>query len=330
MNYAHLIRAIAGVGDEGSPLPGQEIRQLFAAMLEGGLPDLELGALLVAMGTGTLPQWALLGFDAALADNVLPLVPPVCDRDGARPVVIPAYGGARTQHNLTPLLALLLQRLRVPVLVHGTLEGHGRAATAYVFRELGIMPCLTLARAQSALDNEGLAFVPTGVLAPGLASLLSLRNRVGVTGVAPSMALLIDPFPGKSMRLVSAARGVELEMLRDLLLASGQDALVMAGTEGEAFANPRRRPRMELVSDGASLMLFDQEAPHDHVENDVAFDVSPRATAALIRQMLDAPASVPAPISHQLACCLFAAGHAQDFNQAKAIVAVHMRSLAAA
>lgn len=328
MNYAHLIRAIAGAEEDASPPPAQEVRQFFAAMLEGGLPDLEMGALLMALGMSAPPQWALLGFDAALSDNVLELAPPACDCDGGRPVVIPAYGGARTQPNLTPLLALLLQRLRVPVLVHGTLEGQGRAATAYVLRELGILPCLTLARAQSALQEEGLAFVPTGVLSPGLASLLSLRNRIGLAGMAPAMALLIDPFLGSGLRLVSTAAGAQLDLLRELLLASGQDALVMASTEGESFANPRRRPRMELVRDGVLQLLFDQETAHDHADDQAAVDVSPRATAVLIRQMLESPASVPAPISHQLACCLYAAGHAQDFNQAKAIVAVAMRSLA--
>src|SRR5260370_302087 len=47
-----------------------------------------------------------------------------------RPVVTPAYGGALHQPNLTPLVAFILQRLGIPVLIHGTLEGHGRIATA--------------------------------------------------------------------------------------------------------------------------------------------------------------------------------------------------------
>ena len=46
--------------------------------------------------------------------------------------------------------------------------------------------------------------------------------------------------------------------------------------------------------------------------------------------MIDGQASLPLPIANQLACCLFACGYADDFNQAKAIVAVESSSHAVA
>lgn len=329
MNYAPLIRAIAGADEEQLVPPPQDAKQLFAAMLEGGLPDLELGALVVALSRRTLPQWAMLAFDAALTDSVLQLARPMYDSDDARPLVIPAYGGAKLQLNLTPLLVLLAQRLRMPVLVHGTLEGNGRIATAYVFRELGIMPCMTLSQARNALDRREPVFVPTGVIAPGLAQIMSLRKRTGITGLCHAMAALIDPFGGAGLRLVTAEDSRDLGLLRELLLASGQNALFMAGTEGEVFANPRRRPRVELLRDGTAMMLFEQEHAHKDAMDAMSTDVGPRATADYIRQVLDGSMALPPPIANQLACCLFAAGHAGDFNEAKAIVAVAMRSLAA-
>src|SRR5262245_64625708 len=91
-----------------------------------------------------------------------------------RTVLIGTYSGTRNQPNLTPLVALVLRRLGVPVLVHGTLESHGCVASAYILRELGVLPCATLAQAQSALDQDRIAFVPTAVLSPGLADLLAL------------------------------------------------------------------------------------------------------------------------------------------------------------
>lgn len=329
MNFANLIRALGASRSEPAATPVGELRQLFAALFEGGLEDLETGALLGALG-GALPGApVLLAFDAALGDNVLQLAPPRAGRDEARPVVLPAYGASREQHNLAPLLALLLQRLGVPVLVHGSLEGRGRAATAYVLRELGVMPCMTLAGAQAALDNERLAFVPTGVLAPGLAHLLSLRNRIGPCPTVRLLTGLIDPFRDGGLRIIGADSPAELDLLRELLIATGEDALLLPGTEGEAFANPQRRPRIERLHDGAAQVLFEQEVPHAGPDLP-AGELSPRATAALTRSMLEAPALVPAPIAHQLACCLYAAGHAPEFNEAKAVVAVAMRSLAAA
>ncbi len=47
-------------------------------------------------------------------------------------------------------------------------------------------------------------------------------------------------------------------------------------------------------------------------------------------RVLEGSATLPMPILNQLACCLHASGHAADLNEAKAIVAVEARSLAAA
>jgi anthranilate phosphoribosyltransferase len=272
LSYLNCIRDLVG-GDQVVAGPDtDEARHLFSAMLDGGVPELELGGLLVALGVHPLDTAALLGFSDALSERVLKLQLPGSER---RPVVIPAYGGALRQPNLTTLVALVLQRLGIPVLIHGTLESHGRIATAYVLREFGILPCTTLLQAQSALDRDKLAFVPTGVMAPGLAQLLALRGRIG---------------------------------------------------------NPRRRPRIELVLDGAAQLLFGEEAMHDASEAPDATpaELEPRATAAMIRTYLDGTAKLPLPIVNQLACCLYGSGYTSDFNEAKAIIAVEARSMAAA
>ena len=114
-------------------------------MLDGGVPELELGALLVALRMKGESPGELLGAYEALAARVHQLQPP---RRRPRTVVIGTGEGTRSQPNLTPLVALVLRRMGVPVLVHGALEGHGRVAAAYVFRELGVLPCATLAQAQ--------------------------------------------------------------------------------------------------------------------------------------------------------------------------------------
>ena len=328
LSYLNCIRELVG-GEDVLAGPGtDDARHLFSAMLDGGVPELELGGLLVALGVHPLDTAALLGFSDALSERVLKLKAP---GDGRRPVVIPAYGGALRQPNLTALVALILQRLGIPVLIHGTLESHGRIATAYVLREFGILPCTTLMQAQAALDRDKLAFVPTGVMAPGLAQLLALRGRIGVDGVCLIMARLIDPFvDGGGLRLVSTDTAADLELLRSLLLASGETALVMTGTEGEAFVNPRRRPRIEYVHDGAAQLLFGEEAAHDAPDAPDATpaELEPRATAALIRSYLDGTVKLPLPIVNQLACCLYGSGYTADFNEAKAIIAVEARSMA--
>jgi anthranilate phosphoribosyltransferase len=326
--FPHCLRALARP-EAQADMAGDEARQLFAAMLDGGVPELELGGLLVALGTRAPDIPVLLGFYDALRERVLALAPVGAER---RAIVMPAYGGALRQPNLTPLVALILQRMAIPVLIHGTLDGHGRIATAYILRELGVLPCGTQAQAQAALERDHLAFVPTGLIAPGLAQLLALRGRIGIDGACQTLAQLIDPFDGAGLRLVASDDPAELERLRALLLDCGETALVMAGTEGEAFVNPRRRPRIELVSDGAATLLFGREHGHDDAEEAeaVSAELEPRATAAHIRAILAGNAKLPLPIVNQLACCLYASGYAGDFNQAKAIIAVETRNMAVA
>ena len=327
MPFAHYIKEI-GRGMEGAgELSEHDAYQLFGAMLDGGVPELELGAILLALRVRSEALSELIGFCGALNERLFRVCAPL---GKAKPVLLPSYSGALHQPNLLPLLALLLQRFGVPVLVHGTLNGNGRVASAYVFRELGMMPCANLTQAQDALDKVGIAFVPTAVFAPGLADLLSLRGRLGVRSSADLIAKLIDPFEGGGLRVVSASQPRHLEKMHDLLLTTGAHALLLRSTEGEPFANPGRRPRLEYFRDAAVQLLF--EAETGPLENISALPagIDAAATAAWVKSALAGETPVPLPLVNQLACCLFAAGYTNDMNQAKAIVAVETGSLAAA
>jgi anthranilate phosphoribosyltransferase len=327
MSFAQVLKEIGRGGKGSRDLSVEEAHQLFGAMLDGGVPELELGGLLLALRVKTESVSELLGFSQALAERLYRLDFPAGE---LRPVVIGSYNGARRQPNLTPLIALLLQRMGVPTLVHGTLEGHGRVASAYIFRELGILPCGTLAQAQAALDQDKLAFVPTAVLAPGLANLLSLRNRLGVRNSGHTVAKLIDPFGGGALKLVSVTHPEVLAKTHEYFLATGDSALLMRGTEGEPYANPRRRPKIEYFHDNAVQVLFEQEHTPAEQLAELEQNTEARATAEYIRKVMAGSANLPMPIVNQLACCLYGAGYTSDFNQAKAIVAVETRGLAAA
>jgi len=327
MSFAHYIKEIGSNAQDRRDLSEQAANELFSAMLDGGVPELELGAILLAyrMKSESLPE--LLGFHDAVARRVFRLAAP---SGKALPVVLPSYGGAQDRPNLLPLLALLLQRFGVPVLVHGMLNSSGRVASIYIFRELGVMPCANLAQAQEALEQAGIAFVPTAVLAPGLAELLSLRARLGVRSSAHLVAKLIDPFESGSLRVIGASYPPYLERLRDFLLLTGAHALLLRSTEGEPFADPRHRPRIEFLRDNAAEVLFKAEpgALQNMLNLPTAIDAA--ATAAWIRQVLAGEVPAPLPIINQLACCLYAAGYSPDLNQAKAVVAVETGGLAAA
>lgn len=327
MGFANYLKEI-GRGAQGArPLSEADAHQLMSAMLDGGVPDLELGAILTALRMKGENLDELLGFYEAMDERLNRIT---LAGSSPRPIVIPTYNGARRQANLTPLIALWLKQFGIPVLLHGTLEGHGRVATAYILRELGMLPCTTVSQASMQLATERIAFVPTSVLSPGLTALLNVRSRLGLRNTAHTLVKLIDPFDGAGLRMISVSHPDYLRLLSDFLAATGTDALLMRGTEGEPFANPKRRPDIVHFRAGQESLLFEAETGPIASLPTLPEAADAVTTATWIKRVLAREVFAPQPLVNQLACCLYASGYTQDFNQAKAIAAVETGSLAAA
>lgn len=302
-----------------------EAAQLMGALLDDGLPELEHGALLALLEVRPLTLPALIGLHRALAERSFRLTMPA---SGVRPVVLATHcAQERSGPNLVPLLALLLQRLGMTVLVHGSLEGAGTAGSAHVFRDLELMPCSSLVHAQQQLDVDRVAFVPTAVLAPGLARLMARRARLGCGRLAHLLQRLLDPYAGQGLAVVATGSGSDARMLPSLFQAVGARALLLEGTDGEPFACPHRRPALELVHEGGRELLFGSETAalkRRAAAGDVVH------TADWTRRALRGEVPLPLPLVNQVACCLYGAGYASDINQAKAIAALETGSLVTA
>jgi anthranilate phosphoribosyltransferase len=313
MNYAALIRQL----EAGEGLDFSEARSLLAALLDGGVPELETAALLLTLRQHDPGVDAWLGMHAALSERLPDFEAP---QGPYRTVVLPSYHGVRAQPHLTPLLAMLLRNFNIPVLIHGVLEGGGGTAAAYVLRELGVMPCASVAQVNEQLRSEGLAFAPVPLLSPGLAALLALRSRLGVDNLATRLAVLADLLGETSVRVTPVAPGEDFGGLAAVLQALGGHALLLQGCEGEAFADPLLRPDMVLVDDGELLQVYEAQAVAATAASLPAPDA--RSTGAWIRSVMQDHLPVPLPIRNQLAVCLYAAGYTEDLNQARAITAI--------
>jgi len=320
-DYAPWIREI-GRGSHGARSLGREdARALMAAMLAGEVPDLELGAILIAMRLKGESLDETLGFLDALAPSVAALDAPP---ERPRPVVLPSYNGARRGANLTPLLALLLARYGVPVLVHGLAGGedsyagdddapgdpaasYGRVTSASILWELGVAPSPTHVDAMHRLRRGGVAYLPVEVLSPGLARLLDLRTRVGLRSAAHSLAKLVDPFGGCSVRVVSVSHPDYLVRMREVLEATGADAMLMRGTEGEPYANPKRQPRLEIYAHGRPVRVVEPEEGTLATLPSLPASSDAVTTAHWTAEALAGAHALPAPIVVQLSCLLEAA-----------------------
>jgi anthranilate phosphoribosyltransferase len=331
MSIPQILRTITRAEGFDGLLPEHEAAALFGGLLDGGVDELELGAVLGALAMRPLGASELAGFCRASAARTarLDFVPAGRSRAIA-PISIPSYSGTLEHPNLMPALALLLVRFGVPVLVHGPLEAQGRVAGAAVLRELGVLPCASAQEAQHALAEAGIAFVPTALLSPALAQLIALRGRLGVANCAQLVARLLEPFSRGGVCLVPACSAAERAALAEVLEGLGSNALLFLGAEGEAFADPQQRPAIEHFRGGERRLLFDAESGPSGPNAAGQGQADAKAAAHWIALALSGKASLPPPLSNLLACCLYASGYTEDFNQSKAIVAVRTHALAAA
>ena len=326
MNFASYFKVLAASAAENE-LDEEMANALYGAFFDGGLPELEMGALVAFLQARNTTLLELLGAERAITQRVTRLKAP---RQDVRPILIPTYGATLRQPNLTALLALLLRHFEIPVLVHGSLEGHGGMATAYVLRALKVMPCASPGQAQLALERDLLAFVPTAVLSAGVAGFMSLRARLGLSGKGCSLPLLLDPFDGNALLLCPTTSPAQSALLGEFFQTTAQRALVFVGAEGEPFVDLTQRPALELFVDGRGTMLFDEEKTTGQAATRLPVNSDVLATAAWIKHALAGKMPLPHPLCNLLACCLYGSGYASDMHQAKAIAAMPLGNLIAA
>ncbi|HEY4542004.1 MAG TPA: DNA-binding protein YbiB [Noviherbaspirillum sp.] len=304
---ARFIKEI-GRGSKGArSLSREDARDLFAAMLDGRVSDLELGAVVLAMRIKGESVDEIAGFLDAAEASFTPLPTPGGEY---APIVIPSYNGSRQMPNLTPLLALLLARAGAPVLVHGVTADSGRVTTAEILRELECVFASTAEEASAAFVACRPAFMPIEALAPRLAHLLSLRSVLGVRNSTHTLVKIMQPFAGPALRLTSYTHPDYLEMLSEYFASAAPvqrgDAFLMRGTEGETVANAKRGHEITWFHEHQRTLLAERQPPVD------ALPPLPAAsdavtTARWIEDALAGRQPVPETIASQVEHCLRAA-----------------------
>lgn len=288
-----------GRGAKGArPLPATDAEALFSAMLGGLVPDLELGAILLSLRIKGESDDELLGFSRAMqatTRTIAPTTTPV--------VVLPTYNGVRRQPNLLPLLAMMLRDSGIPVLIHGRHDFDQRENPFPLFAALGMSPATSVDQINTQLCDSGIALTDIGTLNPALDRLLALRQRLGVRNSAHTLCKLLDPCPGHTVRVVNVTHPEYLIRMGNLLEAQQATALLLRGTEGEPFANPKRRPELRGFQRGIPITLFPAEDggtppfPQDLGWPDSA-DVT--RNVALIQSLRANPERTPQPLRDQV------------------------------
>jgi anthranilate phosphoribosyltransferase len=301
---ARFIKEI-GRGKKGArSLSRDDARDLYGAMLDGRVADLEMGGIMLAMRIKGESVDEIAGFLDASEQSFELLPAPAGEY---APVLIPSYNGARKLANLTPLLAMLLAREGVPVLVHGVSRDPGRVTTAEIFEAMGLPAAASAADTQSAHALGHPSFMPIEVLAPKMAHLLSLRRILGVRNSTHTLVKILQPYRGPALRLVSYTHPEYLEMLGEYFITAAPagrgDAFLMRGTEGETVANANRAQQIDWFHEEKRTILVQRDAPTDELAQ-VPPDRDAVTTAAWIARAMRGEEPVPPSIAAQVAQCL--------------------------
>lgn len=278
-------------------MDGPQAEALFGAILDGQVPDMELGAILLSLRIKGESAAEMAGFVRAMQARTAAVEVPA----GPRCVLLPTFNGARKQANLMPLVALLLARQGVPVLIHGRHDFDSRESPFALLAALGLPLAGSTAEAAEQLAARRLASLPLAALNPGLDRLMALRPRLGVRNSGHSVAKLLDAAPGRSVRVVAVTHPEYLDSMGQALpglTAQGGRALLMRASEGEAYAHLRRPAHLIGYADGQSRELH--AADTGSIDWPLSDAVEAKANAALIEAMLDGREALPLRIVEQV------------------------------
>lgn len=301
---ARFIKEI-GRGKKGArSLSREDACQLYAAMLDGRVSDLELGGIMLAMRIKGESTEEIAGFLDAAEASFEKLFAPSGEY---APVVIPSYNGSRQMPNLTPLLALLLARRGVPVLIHGVTGDPGRVTTAEILQALGFSFAQNPQQVEQGFAQHAPVFMPIESLAPRMARLLEIRRILGVRNSTHTLVKMIQPFDGPALRLTSYTHPEYLDMLTDYFSTAAPvgrgAAFLMRGTEGEAVANAKRAQQIEYFHDHQREILVQKQEPVDELPP-LPASSDAATTATWIEQALAGEQPVPQPIAQQVEHCM--------------------------
>jgi anthranilate phosphoribosyltransferase len=161
--------------------------------------------------------------------------------------------------------------------------------------------CSDAAQAQAAWARAEPAFVPVDALCPSLAALLAVRQTVGLRNPGHTLAKLLAPQP-RSLRVVSHTHPEYATLLQQFLMHSGAHAMLLRGTEGEAVADARRCPQLQVFVAGQARCELSRQAQGGSLNSvpDWPAGHDAASTAGYIDDVMAGRKPLPLPIAVQL------------------------------
>lgn len=338
LNMTSLIGRVARGREHAEDLDYAEAKKLFTDWLHGDLPELAMGALWTAYRIKGESVEELRAFAHALEENI----EPIAFQHSCRPIIFPSYNGTRRGANLLPLLAMTLTRCGVPVLMHGFSAQHdahdllwadhdpsGRVYSADILREFGLASAENSQQANTLLHLQGLSYLPVDTLHPGLGKMLALRQQLGVRSSVHTIVKLFNPFQNPAVHCAGVTHPPYLLRLQEYFQREQSTALILRGSEGECFANPKRRPDLHVCQQGESVLWMEKDTQPLQQIPALPENSGISATCRHMEAVLNGHLPLPSPLVDQALCLLCLSGRCADMDSARHHLAHHFSRYAA-
>ncbi|EJL29649.1 anthranilate phosphoribosyltransferase [Novosphingobium sp. AP12] len=209
------------------PIAEDEAEAAFSAILDGEVPEPEIGTFLVALSDRGETASEIAGAARAMRARMIPVNAPANAID-----VCGTGGDGFHTLNVSTAVSLVVAASGVPVAKHGNRAASSKAGAADTLEALGLDLDRAVETAESTLSEIGIGFLFAARHHPTMGRLMPLRKALGRRTIFNLMGPLANPAQ-VSRQLVGIARPAYVPIYAEALLRLGTEhSMVISGDEG--------------------------------------------------------------------------------------------------
>ncbi|MGE4430654.1 MAG: anthranilate phosphoribosyltransferase [Sphingobium sp.] len=300
--------------DPQTPLTEAEAAAAFAAILDGGPSDEEIGAFLTHLSERGETATEIAAAAAAMRERMIRITAP----DGAIDVCGTGGDGLHTL-NVSTAVAIVVAACGVPVAKHGNRAASSRAGGADTLEALGVRLDIAPQEAQRQLADLGICFLFAQRHHPALGRLAPIRKAIGRRTIFNLTGPLANP-ARVNRQIVGIARPDYVTICAEAMQKLGMThAMLVAGEDNMDELSLSTPNRVAELKDGA-IRTYPMDAadiglpryPHEAIKGgDAAYNAE-----ALRRLMLGEHGAYRDAVLFNAAGALIVAGHASGWTEA--------------
>ncbi|PZU60965.1 MAG: anthranilate phosphoribosyltransferase [Sphingobium sp.] len=213
--------------DPFRPLDDAAANAAFTLLLDGTVPEAEIGAFLLALSDRGETATEIAAAANALRERMIAVRAP----EGAMDVCGTGGDGHHTL-NVSTAVSLVVAACDVPVAKHGNRAASSKAGAADTLEQLGLDLSRAGENAERSLSDIGICFLFAQAHHPALKRLGPIRKAIGKRTIFNLMGPLANP-ARVSRQLVGIARPDYVPVYAEALARLGTEhSLVVSGDEG--------------------------------------------------------------------------------------------------